>query len=68
MDTQQAIVFERLFTLIHEAVKVVVIFKIIDTLTKTDDDIVRQNLSMALGSLLNLGPHMNRFQDPQYQY
>jgi hypothetical protein len=67
MDTQQVLMFEKVFTLIHEAIKVVVLIKIVDELAKAQDDVVRQNLSMALGSLLNLGPHLNRM-NPEFQY
>lgn len=61
MNAQQAIIFEKLFTLVHETVKVVVIFKVIDSLTSAQDDTTKQSLAMSLGSLLNLNMPLNNY-------
>jgi hypothetical protein len=72
MDTQQALTYERLFSLVHEAVKVIVIFKVIDALITAQDETTKQSLAMSLGSLLNLNVPLNRYQqqrewEQQYQ-
>ena len=60
-STQQLLVLDKVFQLLHEFVKLALLVKIINELAKAEDDMVRQNLSLALGSLLQLSPHMNQF-------
>ena len=64
---QQVLLFERVFTLIHEFAKLAIIYKLIDNMMNADDA-TKQNLSMALGAILSLGPHFNRFQQCNEEY
>ncbi|MBL8029366.1 MAG: hypothetical protein JNL74_23285 [Fibrobacteres bacterium] len=58
---QQMLLFDRVISLAHECVKIVIIYKIVDAMMNSDDA-TRQNLSVALGTILSVGPHLNRFQ------
>ena len=68
MDSQQLIIIDKLFLLLHEGIKLVLLLKIVDELSKCQDDVTRQNLSLALGSILQLGPHMAQFQNNEQPY
>ncbi len=58
MDRDQVVLLERIFGLLHEGIKIALLIKIVTELSKAQEEIVRQNLVLALGAILNLSPYL----------